>query len=218
MLLVIDNYDSFVHNLARYFQQLGQETLVARNDALDVARVRELKPAAIILSPGPCAPEQAGESLAIVRALYREVPIFGVCLGHQTIGAALGANIVRAPAPMHGRSSEAYHQGHAMFRDVPSPFTAGRYHSLVIEERSLPDELEVTARTADGVIMAVAHRTYPVFGVQFHPESVLTPVGYQLLANFLRQIGLPAELPRAATPARPALVEELPAPPHPLTF
>ncbi len=190
MILLLDNYDSFVHNLARYFRRLGQETLVVRNDAIDVARIRRLRPAAIVLSPGPCTPNEAGCSLEVVRELHRELPILGVCLGHQTIAQALGARIIRASEPMHGRTSEVFHAGESIFASLPSPLVACRYHSLVIDPPSLPPELEVIAQTADGVVMAIAHRQYPAVGVQFHPEAILTEGGFTMLANFLRLAGL----------------------------
>lgn len=193
MILVIDNYDSFVHNLARYLQRLGQPTEVVRNDELDVAAVRALRPAAIVLSPGPCTPQEAGISLEVVAQLHRELPLLGVCLGHQAIAAALGGEVVRAHRPMHGRESLVLHEGSGLFAGLASPLQAGRYHSLVVDEVSLPAELAVTARTPDGVVMAIAHRRYPVFGVQFHPESILTPCGYAVLANFLHLSGLAVE-------------------------
>jgi anthranilate synthase/aminodeoxychorismate synthase-like glutamine amidotransferase len=191
VLLLIDNYDSFVFYLARYFERLGQETVVRRNDAIDVAAVRAMQPDAIVLSPGPCTPQEAGCSLAIVRELHEEIPILGVCLGHQAIAAALGGRVVPAREPMHGRTSRVLHDRNGVFTGLPSPFSACRYHSLVVEESSLPDDLEITARTADGVVMALMHRRLPVIGVQFHPESVLTEHGYSLLANFLRLARLP---------------------------
>ncbi|MBX7074930.1 MAG: aminodeoxychorismate/anthranilate synthase component II [Pirellulales bacterium] len=198
MLLIIDNYDSFVHNLARHFERLRQRTLVVRNDAIDVAAVRRLAPAAIILSPGPCAPDQAGIGLQLVRALHREIPMLGVCLGHQTIAQALGGRIVRATEPMHGRDSLVRHDGECVFRGLPSPFRAGRYHSLVVDPASLPECLHVTAQADGGAIMGIAHRALPIVGVQFHPESILTEHGYELLANFLRlaRLAPPAESPR----------------------
>lgn len=201
MILLIDNYDSFVHNLARYFQRLGQETRVVRNDALSVADISRMKPDAIILSPGPCTPSEAGCSLDVVRSLTGEVPMLGVCLGHQTIAAALGGKVVRAKEPVHGRASQVLHRGEGVFTGLPSPLTVGRYHSLVVDEHSLPLELVVTARTVDGVVMALSHRQHPVVGVQFHPESILTDGGYELLANFLRLAGLsvPIDLPSFAT-------------------
>lgn len=190
MILLVDNYDSFVYNLARYFERLGQATLVVRNDAIDAAGVRELAPAALVLSPGPCAPEQAGASLDLVRDLHQELPILGVCLGHQTIAAALGGRIVPANEPVHGRASEIFHTGRGIFAHLPNPLRACRYHSLTVEEATLPEALEATAHTADGVVMALAHRRLPVIGVQFHPESVLTEHGYELLSGFLRLAGL----------------------------
>jgi anthranilate synthase/aminodeoxychorismate synthase-like glutamine amidotransferase len=189
MILLIDNYDSFVFNLARYFQRLGQETYVVRNDAIDAGAVRTLAPSAIVLSPGPCTPNEAGCSLELVRSLHREVPILGVCLGHQVIGQAFGGRIVRAIESVHGRASRVQHCGRGIFAGIPNPLTACRYHSLAIERESLPKEFSVTATLDDGTIMAIEHRELPVFGVQFHPESVLTSHGYLLLANFLRLCG-----------------------------
>ncbi|QDT66214.1 anthranilate synthase component II [Calycomorphotria hydatis] len=186
MILLIDNYDSFVHNLARYLRELGRDTTVVRNDAVDVADIRKLQPEAIVLSPGPCTPAEAGVSLDVVRSLHAEIPILGVCLGHQTIAAALGGKVSRASEPVHGRFSLVHHDGTGLFAGLPSPFRAGRYHSLVVPEESLGDDLFVNARTADGVVMGLRHRTSPLHAVQFHPESVLTEHGYDLLANFLR--------------------------------
>jgi anthranilate synthase/aminodeoxychorismate synthase-like glutamine amidotransferase len=190
LILLIDNYDSFVHNLARYFRRLGQVTEVVRNDEIDAAAVGSLHPQAIVLSPGPCTPREAGCSLDIVRQWHARVPILGVCLGHQAIAEALGGRIVRAPSPVHGSATRVLHDGRGVFRGLPSPFLAGRYHSLVAESASLPTELRVTARTADGVIMAMEHTRYPVVGVQFHPESVLTEFGFEILENFLEVAGL----------------------------
>ena len=190
MILLIDNYDSFVHNLARYFEQLGQRTIVVRNDAIDVARVRGMQPDAIVLSPGPCRPQQAGRSIELVRQLYREIPILGVCLGHQIIAEAFGAQIVRSPHPMHGRASRIRHNEQGVFAGLPDPLAVGRYHSLVVDEKTLPDELQVTARTPEGTVMAIAHRKRPVIGLQFHPESILTDCGYEILAGFLRIAGM----------------------------
>jgi anthranilate synthase/aminodeoxychorismate synthase-like glutamine amidotransferase len=190
VILVIDNYDSFVHNLARYLRQLGQWTVVARNDAIDVARIARHPPRAIVLSPGPCGPEQAGCCLDLVRAVWERVPLLGVCLGHQVIAAAFGATVRRAHEPMHGRASPIFHHGTGLFHGLPDPFPAARYHSLVVDEPTLPVQLPVTARTADGTVMAIEHDRYPVFGWQFHPESVLTPHGYRLLAAFLTHCGL----------------------------
>lgn len=185
MILLIDNYDSFVFNLARYFERLGAATTVVRNDAIDATQVRRQRPDAIVFSPGPCTPAEAGNSLSLVRDLLSEFPMLGVCLGHQTIAAALGGHVVRAVQPMHGRASRIEHNGAGVFRNLASPFTVGRYHSLVVDEPTLPTCLRVTARTEDDTIMAVEHRDLPVFGVQFHPESILTEQGLALLKNFL---------------------------------
>jgi anthranilate synthase/aminodeoxychorismate synthase-like glutamine amidotransferase len=190
VILLIDNYDSFVHNLARYLAEMGCETEVVRNDALSVAGVRARSPSAIVLSPGPCTPTEAGVSLDLVRELGGAVPILGVCLGHQAIAAALGASVVRAREPVHGQTSLIDHNGCGLFEGLENPFRATRYHSLVVDPGSLPPELQVTARTADDVVMAVEHAEWPLWGVQFHPESVLTQSGPRLLANFLRLAGL----------------------------
>jgi anthranilate synthase/aminodeoxychorismate synthase-like glutamine amidotransferase len=197
MILVIDNYDSFVFNLARYFCRLGQTVEVVRNGAMDPNTLRHMRPLAIVISPGPGTPQDAGCSLSIVRELGEQFPILGVCLGHQAIGVAFGARLARAAQPMHGRTSWIRHNGRGVFAGIPSPLRVGRYHSLVIEEDQLPPCLEVTARTEDGVVMALAHRERPVVGVQFHPESILTDCGFQLLASFLRMAGI-ATLPPAA--------------------
>lgn len=191
MILLIDNYDSFVYNLARYFARLGQETHVVRNDRIDAAGVRATSPAAIVLSPGPCAPPQAGCSLEVVRELAPEIPMLGVCLGHQVIAEALGGRVVRAAEPVHGRTSWIEHDGRGLFTGMLNPFQAARYHSLVVDEDSLPGVLQITARTPDSVVMAIAHRKYPLFGLQFHPESILTEPGYDLLAAFLGIAGIP---------------------------
>ena len=188
MILLIDNYDSFVHNLARYFRLEGRETHVVRNDAIDVATVRELEPEAVILSPGPGTPADAGCSLEIVRQLAGEVPIFGVCLGHQVIVEALGGRIVRAPEPLHGRTSSIEHTERGLFTGLPNPLTVCRYHSLVAERESLPAELELTAWTEEGTPMAIAHQELPLYGVQFHPEAILTEAGDTLIANFLKNL------------------------------
>lgn len=185
MILLLDNYDSFVYNLSRYVRELGEDPLVVRNDAISVDEIRALAPSHIIVSPGPCSPSEAGISVDLVRALGPHTPILGVCLGHQAIGAAYGAEIVRARKPMHGKTSRIHHDGSELFAGVPSPFTATRYHSLVIAPDSLPPELRVTATSEDGEIMAVAHRAHPVVGVQFHPESALTEHGYWLIDHFL---------------------------------
>ena len=185
VILLIDNYDSFVHNLARYLQRLGHETRVVRNDALDVPQIRTMAPTAIVLSPGPCTPDVAGISLEVVHEFWQEIPILGVCLGHQTIAAAFGAKIVRAQEPMHGRTSPITHDERGVFTGLPNPLTVCRYHSLIVEAATLPDTLTVTAETADGLIMGLAHKELPIRGVQFHPESIATAAGHELLANFI---------------------------------
>ncbi len=202
MILVIDNYDSFVHNLARYFRQLGCETLVLRNDVLDVAQIETISPQAIVLSPGPCTPADAGCCLDVVKHFGERFPILGICLGHQALVQALGGSIVRANEPVHGRQSEVFHDGSAIFDQVKSPFLAGRYHSLVAQKTGLPAELIVTAKTSDGTIMAVEHKTWPMIGLQFHPELILTDSGYQMLMNFLKLAGI-ANLDPACLPGQP---------------
>ncbi len=195
-VLLIDNYDSFVHNLARYFEELGAGTVVVRSDAVTVDEVRDLSPRAIVLSPGPGTPRESGVCMDVACALGAEIPILGVCLGHQAIAAALGGRVVRAPEAVHGRTCEVIHDGRGVLAGLPSPLRGTRYHSLIVEEDSLPDELVVTARTPEGLVMGVKHRTRPIFGVQFHPESVLTQSGHLLLANFLRVAGIePGGLP-----------------------
>lgn len=190
MILVIDNYDSFVHNLARYFRQLGLATQVVRNDKISVDEIRTLAPTAIVISPGPCTPDEAGCSLDIVRELGPRIPILGVCLGHQAIIQSLGGEIGKAPTPIHGRSTSISHNRSGVFENLPNPFTVGRYHSLVGIKNSLPACLEVSAETSDGIIMAVAHRKLPIVGLQFHPESILTEHGHQLLGNFAMLAGM----------------------------
>lgn len=192
MLLLIDNYDSFVHNLARYFVELGCEARVVRNDAVTVDEVRAMAPAAIVISPGPCTPREAGVSVPIIRELAPSIPILGVCLGHQAIAAALGGQVIRADEPVHGRTSWIEHDERRLFANLPNPFRATRYHSLVVDEVTLPADLIVTARTEDGIPMALEHERWPLFGVQFHPESVLTQQGRSLLGNFLSLAGLPS--------------------------
>jgi len=187
MILVIDNYDSFTYNLVQYLGELGEEPRVYRNDAITVGEIAALAPEAIVISPGPCTPAEAGVSTPGIAAFAGRFPIFGVCLGHQCIGAALGAPVVRGRAPVHGKTSRIHHDGRTIFHGIPSPLVATRYHSLVIEEAGLPDCLEVSARTEDGVIMGVRHRALPVEGVQFHPESILTEHGHAMLKNFLQQ-------------------------------
>ncbi len=190
MILILDNYDSFVYNLDRYLQRLGQKTLVVRSDAITVEAIGRLDLDAIVLSPGPKSPDEAGCSMEVVRRMSERTPILGVCLGHQAIGQAFGGRIVRANAPMHGKSCMIQHDGSPIFEGIPNRFQVGRYHSLVIEANTLPDSLNVIASSDDGAIMAVKHVEYPVFGVQFHPESILTLLGYQMLANFLKLCGL----------------------------
>ena len=185
MLLMIDNYDSFTYNLVQYLGELGEEVKVARNDEIALDEIARLAPARIVISPGPCTPNEAGISVATVRRFGPTIPILGVCLGHQSIGAAYGGKIVRAPSIMHGKLSDVSHDAKTIFRGLKNPFAAMRYHSLVIDPQSLPAELLVSARTGDGVIMAVRHRSFPVEGVQFHPESILAEEGKQLLKNFL---------------------------------
>jgi anthranilate synthase/aminodeoxychorismate synthase-like glutamine amidotransferase len=199
MILLIDNYDSFVYNLARYVRELGETPLVRRNDQLTVDDIVQLGPSHIIISPGPCSPTEAGISTELVRRLGASTPVLGVCLGHQCIGAAYGGEIVRAGRPMHGKTSLIHHRGVGIFHDLPNPFRATRYHSLVIAPGSVPPSLEVIATAQDGEIMAVRHREHPVYGLQFHPESVLTEHGYRLLDHFLH--GVPETrrtLPEAA--------------------
>jgi len=185
MLLMIDNYDSFTYNLVQYFGELGEDVQVYRNDALSVADAVALNPARIVISPGPCTPNEAGISVALIREFAGRVPILGVCLGHQAIGQAFGGRIVRAARVMHGKNSAITHGGGGMFRGLPSPLSATRYHSLVIERASLPESLAITAEAEDGEIMGVRHKTLAVEGVQFHPEAILTEHGHRMLGNFL---------------------------------
>ena len=192
MLLVLDNYDSFTYNLVQYAGELGADPVVYRNDALSVEQVLGLNPAAIVVSPGPCTPREAGISVPLIRAAAGRVPVLGVCLGHQAIGEAFGGRVVRAERLMHGKTTPVAHRGHPLFRGIPAPFEAMRYHSLVVSPEGLPGELEVTAwsddRAEGSEIMALCHRSLPVFGVQFHPESVGTAPGKRLLANFLELV------------------------------
>ena len=187
-LLIIDNYDSFTYNLVQYLGELGADVVVKRNDAIDVAGARALAPDAIVISPGPCTPKEAGVSLAILRELSAELPILGVCLGHQCIGEAFGGRVVRAARLMHGKTSPVLHDGKTIFESIPSPFDAMRYHSLLVEGGTVPDCLEISARTQENEVMGFRHKTLRVEGVQFHPESVGTPQGKHLLENFLRGI------------------------------
>ena len=190
MLLVIDNYDSFTYNLVQYLGELGAEVVVRRNDAVTVGEVGRMAPAGIVLSPGPCAPAQAGVTVDVIRAWGEHIPTLGVCLGHQAIGEAYGGRVVRAARAVHGKSSRVDHDGTGLFAGLPTPLEVGRYHSLVVERESLPDSLEVVATATDDPteIHALRHASHPVWGVQFHPESVLTPDGKQLLRNFLEQL------------------------------
>lgn len=185
MILVVDNYDSFTYNLVHYLAELGAETRVVRNDDLTAVEAWALKPEAVLLSPGPCTPNEAGVCLALLDSAPLDMPIFGVCLGHQAMGQAFGGDVIRAKALMHGKTSPILHEGKSVFAGLPSPFTATRYHSLAVKRETLPDGLEVTAWTEDGEIMGLAHRTRPIHGVQFHPESIATEHGHDLLANFL---------------------------------
>lgn len=185
MLLLLDNYDSFTHNLAQYFGELGCELFIARNDEISIDQIAALAPSHICISPGPCTPHEAGISKQVIMQCGGHVPILGVCLGHQCIAEAYGGKVVRAERLMHGKSSVIRHNGTPLFSDLPTPFEAGRYHSLIVEPDSLPSCLEITAETDEGEIMALRHRDFPVHGVQFHPESILTPAGKNILINFL---------------------------------
>jgi para-aminobenzoate synthetase component 2 len=197
-ILVVDNYDSFVYNLVQYLGQLGAEVVVRRNDAVTPGDIAALGLDGVLISPGPGMPQQAGNSMALVEACAeRELPLFGVCLGHQAIGAVYGAPIVRAPELLHGKTSEVVHDGTGVLAGLPSPFTATRYHSLAVEESALPPEIEVTGRTGSGVVMSLRHRTLPIDGVQFHPESVLTQGGHRMVANWLVRCGASVDFARA---------------------
>lgn len=185
MILVIDNYDSFTYNLVQYLGELGQEIIVKRNDEIDLAGIEALRPDHILISPGPCTPNEAGISLALIDHFKGKIPILGVCLGHQAIGQAFGGEVVRAETLMHGKTSEIYHDGRGLFAGLPNPFTATRYHSLIVRRETLPDCFEITAETSKGEIMGLRHKQYPIEGVQFHPESIITDHGHQMLRNFL---------------------------------
>jgi para-aminobenzoate synthetase component II len=205
-ILVIDNYDSFVFNLVQYLGQLGADCEVRRNDEISVRDVGRFRAAGLLLSPGPGTPERAGIIMDVITAYAGELPIFGVCLGHQAIGAAFGATVTRAPELLHGKTSEVHHKSTGVLAGLPDPFTATRYHSLAVVEETLPPEIEVTGRTDSGVVMAMRHRDLPIEGVQFHPESVLTEGGHLMLANWLAMCGQPDALDRA-----PALAAEVEA-------
>ena len=185
MLLMIDNYDSFTYNIVQYFGQLGEEVQVFRNDRITLDEIERLHPARLVISPGPCSPEEAGLSVAAIRRFAGEIPLLGVCLGHQSIGAAFGGRVVRSVTLMHGKTSPIHHDSQGLFAGLPNPFNATRYHSLVVERESLPDCLEITAWVENGEIMGLRHRSLPVWGVQFHPESILTEGGMDILRNFL---------------------------------
>ncbi|MBI4846371.1 MAG: aminodeoxychorismate/anthranilate synthase component II [Candidatus Omnitrophica bacterium] len=185
MILLIDNYDSFTYNLVQYFGELREKINVVRNDKISVSAIKRLKPSYIVISPGPCTPKEAGISCDVIGEFYKKIPILGVCLGHQCIGEAFGAEIVRAPVLMHGKTSNIFHDQQTIFKGIPNPFVATRYHSLIIEERTLPKYFKITARSDDNLIMGIKHNEYPVWGVQFHPESILTKDGKQILENFL---------------------------------
>lgn len=187
MILMIDNYDSFTYNIVQYFYDLGQEVLVKRNDEITIEDIKNMEGIdAIVISPGPCTPTEAGISVDVIKNFKGIYPILGVCLGHQSIGQAFGAKIVKAKCLMHGKTSKIYHNGKGLFEGIPNPFNAVRYHSLVIDESTLPEDIEITARSDDGEIMAIEHKKYSIWGVQFHPESILTEYGHKLLENFLK--------------------------------
>ena len=219
MILLIDNYDSFVHNLARYLQRFDCDTHVVRNDAITIDEIVSLTPQAIVMSPGPCTPELAGWCLECVRHFSGLIPLLGVCLGHQAVCAAFGAEVVRAPVPCHGQASPIRHSQEGVFRGLPNPLTVGRYHSLVVDQNSVPPQFAVTAESDDGLIMGVQHKHHLTVGLQFHPESILTKCGYPLLQNFLEMAGLD-------TDGAPCSMDELektqdqspPLPDAPVTF
>jgi len=185
MILMIDNYDSFTYNLVQYLGQLGQDVVVYRNDGITIDEIRRITPDAIFLSPGPCTPKEAGITVDVIREFHKSVPIMGVCLGHQAIGYTFGGNVIRAGRLMHGKTSQILHDGNSIFKGLPNPFTAGRYHSLLVEKVSLPSCLEISAETEEGEIMGIRHKEYFVEGIQFHPESILTPHGKRIIKNFL---------------------------------
>lgn len=186
MILLIDNYDSFTYNLYQYFAELGETVQVVRNDQITVSEIETLQPDQLVLSPGPCTPKEAGITVDVIHTFKGKIPMLGVCLGHQSIGYAFGGDVVRAPKLMHGKTSSIFHEGKGIFEKIPSPFTATRYHSLIVAKESLPKDLEITALTDDGIIMGMQHKIFPIYGVQFHPESILTEYGKDLLNNFIR--------------------------------
>ncbi|MFP4162773.1 MAG: anthranilate synthase component II [Chitinispirillaceae bacterium] len=191
MLLIIDNYDSFTYNLVQYFGEIFSGTIeVYRNDALTVEQIEQKDPEAIVISPGPCTPKEAGVSVEVIRRLGARIPVLGVCLGHQSIGYAFGGKVIRAPYLMHGKVSPIRHKGMDIYKGIPDPFTATRYHSLIVEKETCPDCLEITSSTEDGLIMGLRHKKYPVYGIQYHPESILTQYGKQHLSNFLSLAGM----------------------------
>ena len=200
MLLLIDNYDSFTYNLVHYFGELGAPCEVHRNDQITVSAVMKAAPKAIVLSPGPCTPTEAGICLDLVAKAGQKIPILGVCLGHQTIGQAFGGKVIRAPEPMHGKLSTIRHKSKSLFADLPPRIEVTRYHSLIVERSSLPSDLEVTAETADGLIMGLAHKRHPVHGLQFHPESIASEHGHEMLANFLKIAGITPRRRNATNP------------------
>lgn len=189
MILMIDNYDSFTFNIVQYLEQMGEKVETYRNDKITMEEIKRKKPRAIFLSPGPCTPKEAGITVDVIRDFYKDIPIMGVCLGHQAIGYAFGAEVLRASRIMHGKTSQVKHDGKTIFAGIPNPFPAGRYHSLIVIRETLPDFLEVSAETEEGEIMGLRHKNYPVEGIQFHPESVLTPQGKRILRNFLKYTG-----------------------------
>jgi anthranilate synthase/aminodeoxychorismate synthase-like glutamine amidotransferase len=188
MILMIDNYDSFTYNLVQYLGQLGCDVAVHRNDEITLEEIEAMAPEAIFLSPGPCTPKEAGVTVEVIRRFHERIPIMGICLGHQAIGYAFGAEVVRAEKLMHGKTSPVFNDGRSIFKGLPNPFTAGRYHSLLVQRDTLPPFLEVSAETEEGEVMGLRHRHYPIEGVQFHPESVLTPNGKRILKNFLEMV------------------------------
>jgi anthranilate synthase/aminodeoxychorismate synthase-like glutamine amidotransferase len=198
MILMIDNYDSFTYNLVQYIAQLGEDVVVRRNDAITLEQIENIRPEAIVISPGPCTPREAGISVEAINRFYQEIPFLGVCLGHQAIAMAFGGRVVRADRVMHGKTSGIFHDGRMVFYGLPNPFQAGRYHSLIVERETLPACLEISAQTQDGEIMGLRHRSFPVEGVQFHPESVLTSSGKRVIGNFLNMVKEYAGKPNAS--------------------